>query len=212
MKPTAPGWQPQNERQDLTEDLAPADPIELFENWFTTARSSGLHEPTAMTLATADARGYPSARTVLLKGYSEKGFVFFTNYMSRKGTDIAANAHVSLLFWWDQLERQVRIEGPVEKIDAADSDQYFASRDIGSRLGAWASHQSEVIDGREALDTQMQQVKERYGEQVPRPPHWGGYRVIPNMMEFWQGRRNRLHDRLCYSRDTAGWTRTRLQP
>lgn len=214
MKPVAPGWQPQNERQDLTEALAPDDPLALFEDWFETANSAGLREPTAMTLSTADAAGRPSSRTVLLKGYSESGFVFFTNYLSRKGTEMAANPHASLLFWWDVLERQIRIEGRIEKISAEDSDVYFASRDVGSRLGAWASHQSSPIATREALDQQMQQVKERFGDEVPRPPHWGGYRVIPEVIEFWQGRRNRLHDRLCYTRTgtATDWTRQRLQP
>ncbi len=212
MKPTAPGWQPQNERQDLTEELSPADPLLLFEDWFNTAKSSGLIEPTAMTLATADANGHPSARTVLLKGYSEDGFVFFTNYMSRKGTEMAANAHASLLFWWDKLERQIRIEGAVEKISEVDSDNYFASRDPGSQLGAWASNQSHRIESREALDAQMLQVKERFEDDIPRPPQWGGYRVVPEYIEFWQGRRNRLHDRLSYTKNSDGWTRARLQP
>jgi len=212
VKPTAPGWQPQNERQDLTESLAPDDPMALFEEWFNTAKNAGLIEPTAMTLATADAAGRPSARTVLLKHYSAQGFVFFTNYLSRKGTELAANPQASLLFWWDRLERQIRIEGRVEKIDDASSDAYFASRDAGSRLGAWASSQSQAIDNREALDLQMQKVVERFGDEVPRPPHWGGYKLVPQVIEFWQGRRNRLHDRLCYTHGARGWVRQRLQP
>ena len=212
MKPTAPGWQPQNERQDLTETQAPANPFELFEDWFNTAKTADLIESTAMSLATADGSSRPSSRTVLLKAYDEQGFVFYTNYQSRKGTELAANPHAALLFWWDKLERQIRIEGRIEKISDADSDAYFASRDIGSRLGAWASNQSRDIAGREALDQQMVDVQARFGEDVPRPPHWGGYRVIPELIEFWQGRRNRLHDRLSYTRSGDTWLRSRLQP
>lgn len=212
MKPTAPGWQPQNERQDLTESLSPADPLLLFEDWFNAARAAGMIEPTAMTLSTADAAGRPSSRTVLLKAFDDKGFVFFTNYQSRKGTELAANPHAALLFWWDKLERQIRIEGRIDKISEEDSDAYFASRDIGSQLGAWASHQSMSIENREALEKQMADAQARFGETVPRPPHWGGYRVEPEIIEFWQGRRNRLHDRLSYTRQPDGWTRQRLQP
>ena len=197
----------------LDEAHAAADPLQQFERWFQAASEAGLHLPNAMTLATADAAGRPSARAVLLKSFDADGFVFFTNYASRKGRELAANPHASLLFSWVELERQVRIEGPVEKVSAAESDAYFALRPLGSRLGAWASPQSETVPSRVALEARFADARRRFGDAVPRPPHWGGYRVIPHAIEFWQGRENRLHDRLLYRRESgARWTMERLAP
>ena len=197
----------------LDETSAVADPLQQFERWFDAATAAGLHLPNALILATADARGLPSARAVLLKGYDESGFVFYTNYASRKGRELTANPHACLLFSWVELERQVRIEGPVREVSASESDEYFASRPLGSRLGAWASPQSETVPNRAALEARFADAQRRFGDAVPRPPHWGGYRVIPHAMEFWQGRENRLHDRLCYRREgDAQWTIERLAP
>ncbi|MCA9981608.1 MAG: pyridoxamine 5'-phosphate oxidase [Anaerolineales bacterium] len=200
----------------LEEIDAPSDPLVLFAAWFNTAVEANLHEPNGMTLATCNAAGQPSARVVLLKGYDEAGFVFFTNYESRKGQEIAANGYAALVFWWGPLERQVRIEGTVGRVSAEESDAYFLSRPRGSQLGAWVSPQSEPIHGREVLETRLQAVQETYGidRPVPRPPHWGGYRVVPERIEFWQGRPSRLHDRFLYEREspTGAWHRTRLAP
>ena len=166
-----------------------------------------------MTLATATADGRPTARIVLLKSFDERGFVFFTNYHSRKGDELSDNPRACLLFYWPQVWRQVRIEGAVEKVTADESDAYFSSRPLGSRIGAWASNQSEVVKSREDLEQQFAELSARYGDQVPRPPHWGGYRVKPAMIEFWQGRDNRLHDRLRYSLQINGsWLIERLAP
>jgi pyridoxamine 5'-phosphate oxidase len=165
-----------------------------------------------MTVAPADATGHPSARIVLLRGWDERGFVFFTNYESRKGEEIAANPYASLLFFWDVLEREVRIDGPIERLTADESDAYFARRPRGHRLSAWASPQSRVVPGRAALEAARPDAGARFADDVPRPPYWGGYRVIPAAIEFWQGRRNRVHDRLVYRRAGTGWTRERLAP
>lgn len=189
------------------------DPFDQFTDWFIPAQSAGYVEPTAMTLATVDEDGQPSARVVLLKGYDKQGFVFFTNYASRKGQDLRASERAGLLFFWDKAMRQVRIEGWVEKVSAAESDEYFATRPRGSQLGAWASPQSMRIADRAELEQRVAQFAAEFdAAPVPRPPHWGGYRVIPNRFEFWQGRASRLHDRVVYARGTDGWTLSRIAP
>ncbi|HEY3596565.1 MAG TPA: pyridoxamine 5'-phosphate oxidase [Paraburkholderia sp.] len=197
----------------LDEADADRDPIRLFEKWFAQAIDAQLPEPNAMTLATVDSRGHPSARIVLIKGVDERGFVFFTNYQSRKGNELAANPRASLLFHWIELERQVRIEGSIVKTSAEESDTYFASRPLGSRVGAWASEQSQAIESRAFLEAREREIIAQYGENPPRPPHWGGYRLVPEAIEFWQGRPSRLHDRLRYMLDSSGiWQITRLSP
>ena len=199
--------------QSLNENEVDANPINQFSIWWNEAISSSIDEVNAMTLATASIEGKPDARIVLLKGYDEKGFVFFTNYESRKALEMAANPFATLVFFWKELERQVRIEGAVEKISAADSDAYFQSRPEGSRIGAWASPQSRVIDNREILEENVKQLGIKYGEGfIPRPEHWGGYLVAPTQIEFWQGRSSRLHDRILYRRENDAWVIKRLAP
>jgi pyridoxamine 5'-phosphate oxidase len=195
----------------LTEDHADPDPFRQFARWFEQARATE-GDPTAMALATATPDGRPSARMVLLKEVDPRGFVFYTNYRSRKGREIADTGRASLLFYWASVERQVRIDGRVEPVSEAEADAYFASRPIESRWSAHASPQSEAIEGRAALEAAVEAVKARYGDAVPRPAWWGGLRVVPEAVEFWQGREGRLHDRLRYARTDAGWRRERLAP
>lgn len=189
------------------------NPFRQFKKWFDQALAAQLTEPNAMTIATATPAGNPSARMVLLKDFDERGFVFYTNYNSQKGQELAENPQAALVFWWAELERQVRICGRVEKISEHESDEYFHSRPLNSRLGAWASNQSEVIENREVLEQRLQELQVKYAsEQVQRPPHWGGLRVIPSEIEFWQGRSSRLHDRLVYSLNDGTWQIQRLSP
>ncbi len=194
-------------------DLDP-DPFRQFAAWLDAAVEAGQLEPFAMAVATATRGGLPSARMVLLRGFDERGFTFYTNYRSRKGREIAENPFAALLFHWDSLGRQVRIEGPVEPVSRAESEAYFATRPVGSRLAAWASEQSEVVNGREVLDAAYREVSSRFAdEDVPLPPFWGGYRVLPESIEFWQSRPNRFHDRLRYRRlPDGGWVIERLAP
>lgn len=200
------------DKNSLLESAAADEPLTQFSAWFDEALKSGDHEPNAMTLATADAQGRPSARIVLLKGIDADGLVFFTNYQSRKGQELSANPYASLLFFWPCLERQVRAEGVIEQVSAQESDAYFDSRPLGSRVGAWASPQSQPVS-RDALEARWRQFAAELGDTPPRPPHWGGYRLRPERVEFWQGRPSRMHDRLVYERTSAGtWQLTRLAP
>ena len=201
-------------RAGLKEFEANPNPIEQFRTWFDEVLTSNLHEPNAMALATATLDGRPSARVVLLKGFDERGFVFYTNYEGRKGEELETNPHCALLFYWGELERQVRVEGRVRRVPDKESDAYFAGRPRGSQLGAWASEQSRPVGDRGALEHRLRELEAEYeGRDVPRPPFWGGYRVEPEAVEFWQGRENRVHDRLVYRRsEDGGWRRGRLQP
>jgi pyridoxamine 5'-phosphate oxidase len=197
---------------ELIEGDAAADPFKQFARWFDDALRAELHLPNAMTLATANSAGRPSARVVLLKGVDADGFVFYTNYESRKARELAVNPYASLVFLWTPMERQVRIEGVVEKVSAEESDEYFDSRPLGSRLGAWASPQSMPLPSRLTLASKVAAIMLRYGTAPPRPPHWGGYRVRPDAIEFWQGRPDRLHDRLRYVKQDTSWKIERLAP
>jgi len=202
------------ERAELSEDASHADPLQQFDQWLKEALSAELPEPNAMTLATVGSNLRPSTRMVLIKGYDARGLVWYTNYDSRKGQELAGNPFAALQFHWVELERVVRIEGQVQKISAEESNAYYQSRPLDSRIGAWASPQSQVIEGRSVLVAQAAKYAAQYLLQPPRPPHWGGYRLVPDRWEFWQGRRSRLHDRLVYSRSDQDslWGRQRLAP
>jgi pyridoxamine 5'-phosphate oxidase len=199
-------------RESLTERDVDPDPILQFEKWFEEALHAGLIEPNAMTLATSTRDGHPSARVVLLKGADVNGFVFFTDYRSRKGAELDANPHVSLCFWWDALQRQVRISGTAVRVSREETAAYFHTRPHGSRVGAWASQQSATLASREMLEKEVERLERAYPDDVPLPPHWGGYRVTPASLEFWQGRPSRLHDRIVYTRDGGKWRIGRLSP
>jgi pyridoxamine 5'-phosphate oxidase len=202
------------ERGSLLERDMAADWTAQFAAWFAAAAAYGLPEPNAMVVATADREGRPSARTVLLKGYDQRGFVFFTNYTSRKGAEAQENPYASLVFPWFPMQRQVLVAGSVERVTRAETEAYFATRPRGSQLGAWASPQSQVMPDRAAVDAGLIAARERFGPDgpVPPPPHWGGLRVVPETVEFWQGRSNRLHDRLRYRRTPEEWVLERLAP
>lgn len=200
-------------RQSLTEAEAGDDPIALFGKWFSEALQAGVNEANACTLATISPDGQPSARIVLLKGADENGFVIYTNTQSRKGHELLANPKAALVFWWPELERQLRVEGTTVLVDDAEADAYFASRPRESQLGAWASEQSSVVADREELEARYAQVLVQFGDgDIPRPAHWSGFRIRPEVLEFWQGRPGRLHDRLVFTRKNNSWERNRLAP
>lgn len=192
-------------------DMA-ADPFDQFSVWMDDALRADILDPNAMTVATVGADNKPSARVVLLKGFDKSGFVFFTNYESKKGRDVAANSRASFNFYWPQLNRQIAIHGSVEKTSREESEKYFKSRPIDSQIAAWASAQSSEIESREALDRRFDEFREKFGDDVPLPPFWGGFRLTPVRFEFWQGRQNRMHDRFCYTHDADVWQISRLSP
>jgi len=200
------------EKAELSEDASAADPLKQFERWLNEAIQPEVPEPNAMTVATVASNMRPSTRVVLIKGYDERGIVWYTNYDSRKGKELAGNPFAALQFHWVELERVVRIEGRMEKISDAESDAYFHSRPLDSRIGAWASPQSQVIDGRGVLVTNAAKYAAQFMLNPPRPPHWGGYRLVPDEWQFWQGRKSRLHDRLRYRLNEGNWLRERLAP
>ena len=200
------------EKAELSEDASNADPLKQFDRWLNEAIQSEVPEPNAMTLATVASNMRPSTRVVLIKGYDELGIVWYTNYKSRKGKELAGNPFAALQFHWVELERVVRIEGRMEKVSDEESDSYFHSRPLDSRIGAWASPQSEVIDGRTVLVTNAAKYAAQFMLNPPRPPHWGGYRLVPDEWQFWQGRKSRLHDRLRYRLSEGQWVRERLAP
>lgn len=197
----------------IPESAEARDPVDLFREWYAAAEDAGIPLPESMALATATAEGRPSVRMVLLKEVDQEGFVFFTNYGSRKASELEANPQAALCFHWGPLERQVRVNGPVTRVSREESEEYFQTRVRGSRIGAWASEQSRPLDRRETLEARVRAMEERFGEgEVPLPPYWGGYRVRPVAIEFWQGRDDRLHDRLMFEREGTGWTTRRLYP
>ena len=200
------------ERAELDENASHAQPLAQFDQWLNEAIRSEIPEPNAMTLATVNHNLRPSTRIVLIKGYDERGLVWYTNYDSRKGQELAGNPYAALQFHWVELERVVRIEGLVEKVSDEESDTYYQSRPLDSRIGAWASPQSQVISGRTVLVTEAAKYGAKFLLHPPRPPHWGGYRLVPDQWEFWQGRRSRLHDRLRYRQQDGAWVRERLAP
>ncbi|CAN5253163.1 pyridoxamine 5'-phosphate oxidase [soil metagenome] len=200
-------------REELSEEHVAHDPFVQFGRWMDEAIAAELQEPTAMSLSTADADGRPSSRMVLLKGFDHHGFVFYTNYNSRKGQQLAENPYAAINFFWPELERQVRITGRASKVSAEESDEYFKTRPFTSRVGAWASEQSEIIDSKMVVATKAAKLLVRYATgNVPRPPHWGGYRVVADQIEFWQGRPSRLHDRIVYELVNGEWKISRLSP
>ena len=200
------------ERAELSEDASQADPLKQFDQWLTDAIAADMPEPNALTLGTVGGDLRPSTRVVLVKGYDARGIVWYTNYASRKGEQLAGNPYAALQFHWVELERLVRIEGLVEKVSAEESDAYFASRPLDSRIGAWASPQSQVISGRGVLVANAAKYAAQFMLDPPRPPHWGGYRLMPDQWQFWQGRKSRLHDRLRYTMEAGVWRRERLAP
>ena len=201
------------QRGELDVSVVAADPFRQFQTWLEEAlRTDGVIEPNAMSVSTVGAGGRPSSRVVLLRQWDARGFVFYTNYRSRKGDDLAAHPFAALLFWWGALERQIRIEGTVERILDVESDAYFATRPRGHKLSAWASQQSTVVPSKGTLEDAMAGAEASFPDEVPRPAHWGGYRVVPDRFEFWQGRPNRVHDRIAYARSAGGWLPARLSP
>lgn len=200
-------------KMSLDESMVDADPVKQFDAWFHAAVDAKVNEPNAMVLSTVDAQNRPSSRVLLIRNYSNEGFVFYTNYNSRKGQDIQKNNYAALLFFWPELERQVRIEGKLIKQTAEESDRYFNSRPRESRLGAWTSPQSEIIADRKALDDELAVITQKFeGKEVTRPEWWGGYVLVPDRIEFWQGRPSRLHDRICYLKEKDSWKIARLAP
>ncbi len=203
------------EKDQLDESAVTRDPFTQFQTWFDAANAANVPEPNAMIVATASAEGRPSSRVVLMRGFDARGFTFYTNYESRKGSDLAANPYASAVWFWQGMERQIRVEGSVIKAEGQESDDYWQGRPRMSKLGAWVSDQSSAVESRQALEIEMEELKSKYpGDEIPRPPHWGGFRIVPTVVEFWQGRRSRLHDRVVYRRTdpTAPWEIVRLAP